>query len=169
MLLRFIYTFQLYLCWNNTEVYSQITYPRVGSTLTWPLTVVLPCMKKTEVLNHLRHVGWKGKCLEEVSLMVCSSHLLWGQIITLTNADLLSITILRAYFTEISITMPWFSFKNVRFILKILSPKCWLFCSGFLLLTLYMLHFSEWTWTCIYILCHSSTLIWHMYLKSFLK
>ena len=138
MLPRFIYTFQLYLCWNNPEVYSQITYPRVGSTLTWPLTAVLPCMKKTEVLKHLRHVGWKGKCLEEVSLIIYSCHLLWGQIIILTNADLLSITILRTYFTEISITMPWFSFKNVHFILKFLSPKSWLFCSGFIVLNHYI-------------------------------
>ena len=36
-------------------------------------------------------------------------------------------------------------------------------------LTLYVLIFSEWTWTCLYILCHSSTLIWHRHLKSFLK
>ena len=34
-------------------------------------------------------------------------------------------------------------------------------------LTLYVLNFSE--WTCIYILCHSSTLIWHRYLNFFLN
>ena len=36
-------------------------------------------------------------------------------------------------------------------------------------LTLYVLNFSEWTLTCIYLLCHSSTLIRHRYLKFFLK
>ena len=36
-------------------------------------------------------------------------------------------------------------------------------------LTLYVLNFAEGTQTYIYILCHYSTLIWHMYLKSFLK
>ena len=34
--------------------------------------------------------------------------------------------------------------------------------------TLYVLNFSEGTKTYIYILCHSSTLVWHRYLKFFL-
>ena len=38
-----------------------------------------------------------------------------------------------------------------------------------LMLILYALNFSEERWTYIYILCHYSTLIWHRYLKSFLK
>ena len=36
-------------------------------------------------------------------------------------------------------------------------------------LSLYVLNLSEGTLTYIYILCHSSTLIWHRWLKSFLK
>ena len=36
-------------------------------------------------------------------------------------------------------------------------------------LTLYVLNFSEGTYTYICILCHFSTLIWHRYLKQFLK
>ena len=42
-------------------------------------------------------------------------------------------------------------------------------CDDTLGLTLYMLDYSEGTWTYIYILCHSSKLIWHRYLKSILK
>ena len=44
--------------------------------------------------------------------------------------------------------------------------RCWMW---FHCLTLYVLNFSEGTKTYICILCHPSTLIWHRYLKSFLK
>ena len=50
------------------------------------------------------------------------------------------------------------------------------FCNGIkiyiyyeMILTLYVLNFSEGTLTYICILCHFSTLIWHRYLKSFPK
>ena len=55
--------------------------------------------------------------------------------------------------------------------------QCWLNINGILWhsfpgninLTLYMLNFRREHKTYIYILCHSSTLIWHTWLKSFLK
>ena len=45
----------------------------------------------------------------------------------------------------------------------------WGGCDRNEVLTLYVLNFSEGTKTYIYIFCHSSTLIWHRYSKSFLK
>ena len=87
------------------------------------------------------------------------------QAITWANIDTVSIEPLGANWdmnknTEVSFT---------KIHLEISAVICSHFDLGLDMLTLYVLNFSQGTETYIYILCHSSKLIWHRKLKSFLK
>ncbi|XP_014783077.1 metaxin-2 [Octopus bimaculoides] len=57
---------ELYLSWCHEDVYYEITKPRYGACYPWPLNMILPLKKFTEIKNRLTSIGWFNKSFEEV-------------------------------------------------------------------------------------------------------
>lgn len=49
---------QKYIAWAHEDTSTQITSKRYGSVYPWPLSSILPLMKKNEMLEHLKAIGW---------------------------------------------------------------------------------------------------------------
>lgn len=57
---------ETYILWAHDETYSQITRVRYASVYHWPLTSILPALKRREILEQLNDMEWSNKELEEV-------------------------------------------------------------------------------------------------------
>lgn len=49
---------QKYIAWAHEDTSTQITSKRYGSVHPWPLSFILPRRKKSEMLTHLKAIGW---------------------------------------------------------------------------------------------------------------
>ncbi|KAI6240045.1 Metaxin-2-like protein [Aphelenchoides fujianensis] len=57
---------EMYVCWKDTPTYLQVTRHRYGSVYVFPLSWILPPLKRRELLAHLKNVGWAHLTMDEV-------------------------------------------------------------------------------------------------------
>lgn len=69
---------QLYITWCDKTTLQEVTKPRFGSVLPWPLNHIITWQKRGQVVKKLGVLGWRHKTLDEVSVMFYSLIILWG-------------------------------------------------------------------------------------------
>ncbi|CAJ0937412.1 unnamed protein product, partial [Mesorhabditis belari] len=57
---------EIYVVWRHDETFSKITSSRVASVFHWPLTVILPRLKRREMIGYLDDQDWATKSMDEV-------------------------------------------------------------------------------------------------------
>ncbi|XP_069692545.1 metaxin-2-like isoform X2 [Periplaneta americana] len=57
---------ELYVTWCDRAILHDVTKPRFGSTLPWPLNHILTWQRRAEVMEKLSAQGWGSKTLDEV-------------------------------------------------------------------------------------------------------
>jgi hypothetical protein len=70
--------FQLYITWCDKTTLKEVTKPRFGSVLPWPLNHIITWQKCGQVVKKLRVLGWGYKTLDEVTVMLYSLIILLG-------------------------------------------------------------------------------------------
>lgn len=55
---------ELYTVWVNDLTYKKVTYLRYGSVYHWPLNILLPWLKRREVMNYLTAIEWRNRDME---------------------------------------------------------------------------------------------------------
>jgi hypothetical protein len=60
---------QLYITWCDKTTLQEVTKPRFGSVLPWPLNHILAWQKRSQVVKKLGVLGWGLKTLDEVTIM----------------------------------------------------------------------------------------------------
>lgn len=58
---------QLYITWCDKTTLQEVTKPRFGSVLPWPLNHVIVWQKRSQVVKKLGVLGWAHKTLDEVT------------------------------------------------------------------------------------------------------
>jgi hypothetical protein len=69
---------QLYITWCDKTTLQEVTKPRFGSVLPWPLNHIITWQKRGQVVKKLGVLGWAYKTLDEVTVMLYSLIILWG-------------------------------------------------------------------------------------------
>jgi len=64
---------QLYITWCDKTTLQEVTKPRFGSVLPWPLNHIITWQKRGQVVKKLGVLGWRHKTLDEVSVMFLAS------------------------------------------------------------------------------------------------
>ncbi|CAB3402271.1 unnamed protein product [Caenorhabditis bovis] len=59
-------TVEMYVLWKHEDTYQQVTKIRYGSVYHFPLTIILPFLKRREILTHLADKEWDTKTIDEV-------------------------------------------------------------------------------------------------------
>ncbi|XP_064595149.1 metaxin-2-like [Liolophura sinensis] len=57
---------ELYICWCEDTVYSQVTKKRHGSIHPWPLNHLLPWKRRQEIKSRMKSTGWGKKTMNDV-------------------------------------------------------------------------------------------------------
>ncbi|XP_021940906.1 metaxin-2-like isoform X2 [Zootermopsis nevadensis] len=57
---------ELYITWCDKTTLQEVTKPRFGSVLPWPLNHVIVWQKRSQVVKKLGVLGWAHKTLDEV-------------------------------------------------------------------------------------------------------
>lgn len=57
---------ELYICWCDSETYTEVTKPRNGSVYPWPLNHIQTWIKRNQVVKKLKLLGWYEKTIHEV-------------------------------------------------------------------------------------------------------
>ncbi|CAI5444183.1 unnamed protein product [Caenorhabditis angaria] len=57
---------ELYILWKHDETYQKVTKDRYGSVYHWPLSTILPILKRRSVLSELSDKDWEAKSLDEI-------------------------------------------------------------------------------------------------------
>lgn len=57
---------ELYITWCDKTTLQEVTKPRFGSVLPWPLNHILAWQKRSQVVKKLGVLGWAHKTLDEV-------------------------------------------------------------------------------------------------------
>ncbi|GMR42004.1 hypothetical protein PMAYCL1PPCAC_12199, partial [Pristionchus mayeri] len=57
---------EMYIVWVHEETYSMVTSTRFGSVYKWPLSRVLPALKRREMRDKLGSIQWANKTLVDV-------------------------------------------------------------------------------------------------------
>lgn len=63
---------QLYITWCDKTTLQEVTKPRFGSVLPWPLNHIITWQKRGQVVKRLGVLGWGHKTLDEVTVMLYS-------------------------------------------------------------------------------------------------
>lgn len=69
---------QLYITWCDKTTLQEVTKPRFGSVLPWPLNHIITWQKRGQVVKKLGVLGWGQKTLDEVTVMLYNLIILWG-------------------------------------------------------------------------------------------
>jgi hypothetical protein len=69
---------QLYITWCDKTTLQEVTKPRFGSVLPWPLNHIITWQKRRQVVKKLGVLGWGQKTLDEVTVMLYSLIILLG-------------------------------------------------------------------------------------------
>jgi len=69
---------QLYITWCDKTTLQEVTKPRFGSVLPWPLNHIITWQKRGQVVKKLGVLGWGHKTLDEVTVMLYCLIILWG-------------------------------------------------------------------------------------------
>ncbi|EGT56678.1 hypothetical protein CAEBREN_25436 [Caenorhabditis brenneri] len=59
-------TVEMYILWKHDETYAKVTKPRVGSVYHWPLSSIIPFMRRRAALTKLADKEWDTKTMDEV-------------------------------------------------------------------------------------------------------
>ena len=62
--------FQLYITWCDKATLQEVTKPRFGSVLPWPLNHVITWQKRSHIVKKLAVLGWASKTLDEVTVNI---------------------------------------------------------------------------------------------------
>lgn len=57
---------EIYIVWRHEDTFSKTTSPRVASVFHWPLTTILPRLKRREMISYLDNYEWATKSMDEV-------------------------------------------------------------------------------------------------------
>jgi hypothetical protein len=64
---------QLYVTWCDKATLKEVTKPRFGSVLPWPLNYIIAWQKRGQVVKKLGVLGWGHKTLDEVTMTLFRS------------------------------------------------------------------------------------------------
>jgi len=59
-----------YICWYHEPTLKEVTLKRYGSVYSWPLSWLLPQLKKLSIRHHLTLLDWSKKSLADVTINV---------------------------------------------------------------------------------------------------
>ncbi|PIC39913.1 hypothetical protein B9Z55_011450 [Caenorhabditis nigoni] len=66
MIEHLLTTVEKFVLWKHDETYDKVTRLRYGSVYHWPLSTVLPFLKRRSVLEELADKDWDAKTMDEV-------------------------------------------------------------------------------------------------------
>lgn len=55
-----------YICWAHEPTLHSVTLPRFSAPYTWPLNHIVPFLRRYQMRNQLKTLGWMGKSVETV-------------------------------------------------------------------------------------------------------